>query len=197
MTTLLSLVETSRAFALRTAAVARLAAEFEGVEVKAWPGKLDVQDMVERTGMNPPSILVAVTGQPAFDDRLAGQHDELLDLTAYVVTEDKPLGPARKVYRGDEIGLSLCNGLLRFLATDAARWGIDEAGHPENAKGQAVLTLAGLKQGTAFFAVTWRQTVHGQGRQLPAAFEGPPPPLPTFRDDAAPPGTDLTVEVVR
>lgn len=190
MTTLLALVEGARAYGLRAAIVDRLKAEYPEVQVKSWPGKLDVSEMVEKTNINPPAILVAVTELQPPDQRIAGQHHRPVAVTAYVVAEDRPLGPERRVYRGDEIALALCDGLLWFLETPAARWGIADVDHPDEARAQPVLTLAGLKEGTAYFAVTWRQTLYGLGVPLDPASEGPllPPP---FGPGPYPPGTDI------
>ncbi len=194
MTTLIELLEASRVFGLRTAAVAKLKAEYPDVQVKAWPGKLNVQDMVAKTGINPPAVLVAVTGQRPPDDLVSGIYDEPVEFTAYVVAENRSIGTPKKVYAGDEIGLALCGGLVRFLKTDAGRWGIDDVGHPDEVRAQPVLTLAGLEQGTAYFTVTWRQTVYGQGAPRPRAAEGELMPAPPVFGPGFPgPGEDLEV----
>ncbi len=192
MITLAALLDGSRVLGLRTAAVAALKETFPEVQVKAWPGKLNVQDMVAKTGILPPAILVAVTGQRPPDSLVSGVADEPVAFTAYVVAENKAVGVPKRLYLGDEIGLALCGALVRLLSTEAGRWDVADAGHPEEVHAQPVFTLAGLDQGTAFFTVTWRQTLHGQGAPWPRAAEGEIAP-PAFVPGFPAPGSDWEV----
>lgn len=175
MTTLLELLAASRLFAFRTAVVDTLATVFPECEVKAHPGKLDIGDVDAKDIFRAPALAVAITRQPAADGRMSGTRDTPVDVTVYVVVEDLALGDPPRLVTRDELGLALCDGMLAFLAMPAARWGLADIDFPSEAVAQPVFTALSFERGTAYYAVTWRQTLYGLGEPI-WDMDSPTPP---------------------
>lgn len=172
---LAALLEASRLFELRTAIVGACAARFAGVEVKSHPGRLDGDDIAgERNPFVTPSLNVAVVRVQGAEGRLSGHRDVPVEIAIYVVTADQAVGEHGLVTR-DELGLALCDGVLALVEDpDVARWGLTDIAPPELASAGPVFTALSNEKGTAFYAVTWRQTLYTLGHPF-RPMEGAPP----------------------
>ncbi|MBX3506841.1 MAG: hypothetical protein KF895_15280 [Parvibaculum sp.] len=165
---------TSRVHALKMAIVATLQGLYPECEVKAHPGRLDIADIVEKDMFRAPALAVAVTRLRPPERRLSGTRDLTVELAVYVVVEDGPIiganGEPQLVYR-DEIGAALCDGLLQdldfnpqFAAEDAridTRWGLEDISVPEQPEAKPLFTAVSFERGTAYYVVTWNQTLIG------------------------------------
>lgn len=190
-----ALLDASRLFALRSAIIVALGARFSGVEVKSHPGRLDGDDVAgERSFFITPSLNVAVVRILAADGRLSGLRDVPVEIAVYVVTADQVVGDRGMVTR-DELGLALCDGVLALVEDPAfSRWGLADIAPPELASAGPVFTALSNEKGTAFYAVTWRQTLYALGHPF-RPMEGPPPtgfaPYAVLPGDPPPPPGDL------
>lgn len=174
MTTLLQLVAAARPLAMRTAIVTALAAEYPECQVKTHPGKLDIADVDAEDLFRPPALAVAVVAQRPSDERMSGTRDETVDVAIYVVVEDKGFGTPSRLTTRDELGLALCSGLVSFVSQPAVgRWGLADIGYPEEVAARPLLSILSQKRGTAYYVVTWRQTLYAAG--TPLWGDGPAP----------------------
>jgi hypothetical protein len=175
MTTVLELLEASRVFELREALVAVCTAAFPECEVKAHPGRLDIGDLDKKDLFRAPSLAIAAIRLRPPDGRSSGLRDLTVEVAVYIVVEDMALGAPPRAFKRDEIGLALCDGVLALLDDESrARWGLADIGFPEEAQAQPLFTVLSFEQGTAYYAVTWRQTLYGLGSPF-IPMEGPDP----------------------
>lgn len=152
-----SLVASSKAFALREAIIAALKEYFSDIEVRAHIGKLDIGDVIEKAVFNPPTIAVAATRMTS-DSRLSGADDLIVQLTAYVVTEDLMVS-GRRVNR-DELAIAICEAILVLLSDPEVPHWVDGVGPPDDIVSQPLFTMANFQKGVVYYAVTWRQTLY-------------------------------------
>lgn len=173
---LADLLAASRVFALREAVVATLKAALPvpPCEVKAHPGRLDMKDVEEGTMFSPPAVHIGVTRIDPAEGRMSGYRDVPVEVSAYVVTADTVIGD-RAVHR-DELALALQDAVLSLVEDPGvARWGLADIDLPENATAYPLFTAQSFDRGTAYYAVTWRQTLYSLGRPI-LDFEAPVPP---------------------
>jgi hypothetical protein len=162
----------ARVFALRTAVVAAFAEHFPDLEVKAHIGKLDMSDVLEKSIFAPPTIAIAAT-RIIDEDRLSGSDDILVQMTAYVVTEDKMFvdGSQRRLVTRDELALAICEEALVALSDlDWTDWGLENIGDPDGVESFPLFTLKSFERGTVYYAVTWKQRLYALGE--PDFFTG-------------------------
>ncbi len=179
------LLANSRVVAVRNAAVASLGALFPDIQVLAHLGKLDMADVLSAGAFTAPSIHVAAA-RVKNEDRTSGDQDFAVHFRAYIVAEEKIVGGLR--YTRDEIGYALMEGLLAALEDVAIPlWTLSEIGLPEDAEGEPLFTMKSFEKGTAFYIVTWRQTLYASGQMLPNlggqwSYDepAPAPPSPTW-----------------
>lgn len=162
MTALSDLLATSRAFAFREGVLKTLAAAFPEVEVKALPGRLQVEDLDKADMFSPPAMRVTVARIRPAEHRMSGERDVPVEVMVWIIVEDRVVAN-RLAYR-DEIGLALCDGVLALLETPAGRWGLDDIGMPEDAEAKPVLSVMTESRGTAYFVAGWWQKLYGQGQ---------------------------------
>jgi hypothetical protein len=176
---LLELIAASRTFALREAIVATLKPLFPECDVRGHMGKLDMADVIAGDSFRAPALSVAITRLRGAEHRMSGLRDVPIECTVYAVTEDQPLGSPPKVYTRDEIGFALCDGVLSVVENpQLARWGLQEIGFPEDASAQPLFTAKTFERGTAYYGVTWRQTLYGLGDAFWDMESLVPAPLP-------------------
>lgn len=142
---------------LLTAVEGTLKPLFPGVSVRTLAGKVDMSDVVEGSVFAAPAIAVTLTRWRAPPD-VSGGYALEVDLAAYVVTEETVVG-ARAVRR-EAVAHALTAGLIDILADDdASRWGLRSISAPQAAEARPVFTAESYAKGTAYYAVTWRQSL--------------------------------------
>ncbi len=152
-----NLVTSSKTFALREAIIAALKNYFADIEVRAHISKLDMGDVIEKAIFNPPTIAIAATRMTS-DSRLSGADDLIVQLTAYVVTEDLMIS-GHRVNR-DELAIAICEAILVLLSDpDIPRW-VEGVGPPDDIIAQPLFTMANFQKGVVYYAVTWKQTLY-------------------------------------
>lgn len=153
------ILSASRVHEYATAVVATLAERYPEIEVKRHPGKLDIADVVAENIFRTPSIAVAMTRLLA-EQRGSGAEDVTVDVVAYVIVEDKLMGEARGVVYRDELGWAICQAMLGLLNESVApRWGLNDISAPDHADAKPIFTSKSFARGTAYYAVTWKQTL--------------------------------------
>lgn len=167
--------------AWQAAIVAELASLLPGVKVVSHPGKIDISQMLAKTVVPAPGVAVGWTRV-----RTAKVIDGTVDLTvewaAYAVVEDKVIGDVR--IDRDRLAFALGTRLLMILADpEATAWGLTSVTPPaEQPAPQLVplFTIADQAKGVGYLAVTWTQSLVGQGDSL---FAGPVPVMTAATDD--------------
>ncbi|MCW1842298.1 hypothetical protein [Prosthecomicrobium hirschii] len=180
-TPLADLIADDALTALQAAIVARLRVLLPGVTVRSHPGKIDIAAMLARAIVPPPGIAVGWTRIRSIE-LVDGAVDLAVEWAAYIAVEHKVLG-GRRVER-EQIGFALGRQLLLILADpDETRWGLGHLLPPAESPPPQLTplyTVEGEQEGTGYLAVTWTQTLVGQGAGL---FEGPAPALAAALDD--------------
>ena len=151
----------TRLAGLTGSVVATLKPLFVGVDVRVLPGRIDISDII--AGDNFPAPMIGVTAarirQPI---GVGGAYDLPVDLVAYIVTEEMGIGT--RAEKREVIAYALGVGLFEILADlDVARWGLASIGSPEDAELKPLMTAKAYAAGTAYYALTWRQTLFGFG----------------------------------
>lgn len=169
--TLSQIIASTRFEELRKAIVARLGALMRGVNVIEHPGKLDINDVVEKAIVSAPGVAIGWNRMRAPRD-LGGTFCLPIDFVAFIVVEDYAdvsSTPPRSVKRevvANAIGARL---LLILSDPDTASWGLTgltpPATEPEPDM-RPVFTMKTAEQATALFAVTWTQGLILQGVSL-------------------------------
>lgn len=190
--TLAALLAQSSLRQVQTAMVARVDAHFADVAVVAHPGKLDVNDAIEKQIVAAPGVAIGWTRTRASRET-AGHFGLPVEWAAFVVAEDKPVAN-RRVSRED-IGHAIGSELLRLLNDpDVSTWGVAGLAHPEADPApefRPLFTVKSAGEGVALYAVTWTQRLVDLGL---GAFGGATPvidesafPNLTIDQDAMPP----------
>jgi hypothetical protein len=177
---------------------ARLATLLPGVTIVAHPGKIDISEVVGRSVVAAPGVALGWSRIRAARI-IDGSWSAAVEWTAYVVVEDMSIA-GRRVER-ERLGLAI-GGRVVAILEDAGEqtWGLGNILPPEadpRPELKPMFTVRDLTQGTAYYAVTWTQTLIDLGRSL---FAGETPtltlvdPQPTQEidvqfsaDDAIPP----------
>lgn len=159
--TLAARIQEARLAQLLPAIEGTLKPLFPDVSVKSLAGKIDMSDVIEGSVWQPPVIAVALTRWRA-PVGVGGGYQVPVDLAAYVVTEDMAIGALAT--RRETAAHALTMGVLEILADlDVPRWGLINITSPEEAEARPVFTAAAYAKGTAYYAVTWRQSLISLG----------------------------------
>lgn len=182
--TLRQMIDASRLEATKVAIVATLAPLLKGVAIEAYPGKLDINDVVAKAIVKAPGIALGWTRTRANRD-IGGTFATPVEWAAYIITEDfadTAATPPRRVAR-DVVAHGIGSFLLRILHDpDASSWGLKGIMNPAPDPVPAlvpVMTMKTAEAGTAVFAVTWTQVLVLEGASL---FGGPTPRVAAVPD---------------
>lgn len=165
----------------QAAIVAHLALLIPGVKVAAHPGKIDISQMLAKTVVAAPGVAVGWTRVRTVKV-IDGAVDLTVEWAAYVVVEDKVIDGVR-VDR-DRLAFALGTRLLMILADpEATSWGLTSVTPPADQPAPQLVplfTVADQAKGVGYLAVTWTQSLIGQGESL---FVGPAPTMTAEPDD--------------
>lgn len=199
---LADLVSADKLTAMQAAIVSRLRTLLPGVTVKAHPGKVDLSAMLARSIVPAPGVAVGWTRIRSIEV-VDGTVDLAVEWACYIAVEHKLIG-GRRVER-EQIGFAIGQQLLLILADpEETRWGQAQVTPPDkNPPPQLtpLYTVDGEQEGIGYLAVTWTQTLVGQGTSL---FDGPSPTLssavdaegrPSIHADFGPDATDVPEDV--
>ncbi|MFT0861751.1 hypothetical protein [Ancylobacter sp. G4_0304] len=159
--TLAQRLEGARLAALAPAIVATLKPLYPGVTVKELPGRIDISDILAGDVYAAPMIGICLTRirQPISVD---GSFELPTDITAIIVTEDQAIGS--KAVERAELAYAIGLGLFEVLVDlDVARWGLASITSPTDAEMRPLVTAKSYTAGTAYYALTWRQSLIGFG----------------------------------
>lgn len=177
-----ALVTASQVHALQRAIVAALAPLFPEVEVKGHPGKLDISDVLEKDVIRAPAILVAILRQVE-EQRLSTSRDVLVEIGLFVVVEDAAFGePPMRIER-DELGHAICDALTYILnGRESSRWNYQASaiGFPDRIEARPLFTALTFERGTAYYTVTFSQTLYNLDPPWDADLQSEPPPPPAL-----------------
>ncbi|WP_170145873.1 hypothetical protein [Rhodoplanes elegans] len=151
----------SRLVGFLPAVEAALKPLFPGVTVRSHPGRIDVSDLIEKDIFLAPMIAVALTRWRG-PVGVGGDWRLGLECAAYVVTED--MASDGRVTPRQEVAFALSHGILDVLADfTTSRWGLQSITSPEDAEARPLFTSETFAKGSAFYAVTWKQSLIGLG----------------------------------
>ena len=176
--TLAQMIAATRLDDTQAAIVASLGALLKGVKVVPHPGKLDINDVVEKAIVTAPGVAIGYTRVRELGD-VGGTFSAAVDFAAYIVVEDwvdKGQTPPRTVSRAI-VGPAIGQQLLRILREpDTACWGLGAIEPPSQETPPAltpVFTMKSAEQTTALYAVTWTQSLVQDGEPF-FGFGGTP-----------------------
>lgn len=134
---------------------------FPDVSVRSLAGKIDMSDVIDGAIFAPPLIAPTLTRWRA-PVGVSGGYMVPVELAAYVVAEEMAIGALAT--RRETVAHALTFGLLEILADlDVPRWGLTNITSPEEAEARPVFTAQAYAKGTAYYAVTWRQSLISLG----------------------------------
>ncbi|HEY0328819.1 MAG TPA: hypothetical protein VGC77_06925 [Rhodopseudomonas sp.] len=134
---------------------------FPDVTVRQHPGRIEISDIVEKDIFNPPMIAVTAA-KWRLDTNLDGSWNLPIETVAYVVTEDVAIGG--RAWRRQEVAHALSIGLLDVLGDlNASRWGLRSINAPQKVEARPLFTSETFAKGSAFYVVTWEQTLSAIG----------------------------------
>ncbi|MGX7745892.1 hypothetical protein [Rhodopseudomonas parapalustris] len=140
---------------------ASLKSQFPGVTVRQHPGRIDLSDAIEKDIFTPPMMAVAAV-RWKFDGDLDGSWDLEVEPAVFIVTEDMAVD-GKSVPRQD-IAHALSLGVLEILGDlDAQRWGLTSISSPNKIEARPLFTSQTYTKGSAYYAVSWSQTMCGFG----------------------------------
>lgn len=172
---LVDLVAADPLGAAKAAIRGRLNTLLPGVTVVAHPGKIDLSEVVAKAVVAAPGIALGWS-RIRVGRTIDGSYALGVEWTAYVVVEDAVLGD-RRVDR-ERLGLAIGARLVAILEdADEQTWGIGGILPPESdprPELKPMFTVRDEARGTAYYAVTWTQSLVDLGRSL---FAGETPTL--------------------
>ncbi|RLQ88913.1 hypothetical protein [Notoacmeibacter ruber] len=151
---------------LRAAIIAELKPRLPGVEITSHPGKLDINDVVAKAVVAAPGVAL---GWSRFRSErlLDGRFDGVMEFAAYIVTEDYADMAAQRRIPRDALAHGIGSRILELLADpDVSAWeqaGIDRPMADPAPALTPMFTSRSWDAGTAYYAVTWSQRLHGLG----------------------------------
>lgn len=164
--TLAEMIAASRLEAARAAIIATLDPLLVGVTVIGHPGKLDINDVVARAVVAAPGVAIGWT-RVRCETQTGGSFNAPVEWAAYIVAEDyADVAGKRRVPR-DAVAHGIGSTILEILADPGlSSWGLAAINRPETDPGPALVpmfTAKSFEAGTAYYAVTWRQTFWDEG----------------------------------
>ncbi len=188
---LLQLLAGSRVVQARDAVKATIEAILPGVTVVTHPGKLDINDYVEKAIVPAPGVAVGYTRLRQAADP-AGTWSDVVDFVAYVVVDDlvdRTVTPPR-TYARELVAHAVGGRILQALRDPTLMfWGLNGIEPPGQDPGPSltpVFTAKADKSMTAVYAVTWSQALANDGEPFfgggPFAVEPLGAPGPDFPD---------------
>ena len=176
--TLSQMLEANRVAALVAAVAASLDALMVGVAVTRHPGKLDIADVLAGDVVKTPGVTVGWS-RIRNEQELDGPFRLIVDLTAYIATEDTADLVAKRRTDRSEVAQAIGGFVLEILHdADAASWGLTGIAPPEDAPRpelKPVFTAKSYAKGTAYYAVTWSQCLHREGEPFMPVGRPPQP----------------------
>ncbi|PWE52154.1 hypothetical protein DEM27_32665 [Metarhizobium album] len=161
--TLSQLIEADPIAPVQRAIVASLKTLMPGISIMLHPGKVDISELIAKTVVKAPGVGIGWTKakRAGISD---GHYNVTVDWIAYVVAEAHVVD-AKRVEK-EVVGLAIGAGLLKILSDDTAwTWGRAGVMPPDGAgELKPLFTIADAAQGTAYYAVTWSQTVFALGQ---------------------------------
>lgn len=180
------LIAVDPVFGLQKAICDTLHRLFPDVSVRQHPGKLDVYDVIEGETIAAPAILVGWTAIKTPRD-VSGAYELPIDFAAYIIAEDYADRAQNRAVDRQAIAFAIGSRLLDILQ-DPDLQCFDQAGvtppatKPEPAL-RPLFTATAHGKGTAYYAVTWQQTIVGLGPDLTG---GPTPAMVPYGDADGP-----------
>lgn len=154
---------------LRDAIVAGLKTRIAGVAIEAHPGKLDIYDVISKSSINAPAVLIgwtSIKGPRSID----GSFTMPVDWAAYIIAEDfADLATSRRIER-DVVAHAIGMRLLSLLHDpENSSWGLPGVCPPDGQPGPALkplFTATAFEKGVSYYAVTWTQGLVDLGPDL-------------------------------
>ncbi len=173
---LLQLIAGTRLAQTRDAVKATLATLLPGVAVVGLPGKLDINDVVQKAIVSSPGVAVGYTRLRQAGDP-GGTWSDVIDFVAYIVVDgglvDRTTTPPTTHSR-ELVAHAIGGRILAVLRDpDLCFWGLTEVEPPAQDPGPSlapVFTMKAEENMTAIYAVTWSQALANDG----ASFFGGP-----------------------
>ena len=191
---LLQLLAGSRVVQARDAVKATIAVLLPGVMVVTHPGRLDINDYVQKAIVAAPGVAVGYARLRQAADP-AGTWSDVVDFVAYVVVDDlvdRTVTPPR-TYPRELVAHAIGGRILQALRDPTLMfWGIDGIEPPGQDPGPSltpVFTMKAEQNMTAVYAVTWSQALANDGEAFfgggPFAVEPPGAADPDVPDSDA------------
>ncbi|MGX1100252.1 hypothetical protein [Amorphus sp. MBR-141] len=172
---LLDMIQETRIEPVTAAAVRTFADLMPDVTVTGHPGKLDIADVVKRSVVRAPGVAVGWSSIKR-DRQIVGTYLLSVSFAAYVVVEDYVDRAAKRRIARDVVAHAIGGRLLNILSdSDLAAWGLEGVTLPlldPEPEFKPLFTAKDAEAGTAYYAVTWRQSIVDLGA---AIMDGPTP----------------------
>lgn len=173
--TLTQMISSTRFEETRNAVVARLKDLLRGVSIVAHPGRLDMNEYLDKTIVTAPGVAVGWSRMRSARD-LGGTYGLPVDWVAYVIAEDVADTRAQRRIGRDVVAYAIGTRLLRILSDpETASWGLTgiTAPLPEpEPEMRPVFTLKTAENAASLYVVSWTQALLLEGEPL---FDGPSP----------------------
>lgn len=185
--TITEMVASTRFETTRKAVVAELARLLKGITVISHPGKLDMNDVLQKAVVQAPGVAVGFSRLRSTRD-LGGTYGVPVDFVAYIITEDfadTRATPPRRIDR-DVLAVAIGSQILRILSDpDTATWKLTAISAPMSdpePEMRPVFTMKAAENAAALFVVTWTQMLVFEGGGF---FGGPRPDVHEIPDGLA------------
>ena len=167
-----AMIEASRFEAAKDAIVATLKTLMTDVAVVSHPGKLDIADVVAKSVVKAPGVAIGWTRVRTPRD-VEGTFGSVVEWTAYIVVEDGADLVTKRRMNREDIAHAIGSFLLGVLAdADTPSWGLRNITMPSRDPApelRPVFTTKSFEGGTAYYAVTWSQTLVDEGAPFMSA----------------------------
>lgn len=165
------LLSDSRVHQAQSAIVATFKTLLPQCAVSLHPGKLALEDVLSKDIKRTPALDVGWHSMKAVSNT-EGTHALRVTWIAYVVTEDHADKVAKRAIDKIELAQAIGWFLLTVLGDpDAPAWGLKDITMPgidDVPEFKPLFTARAYTKGTVFYALTWSQTLIGQGQSFMA-----------------------------